>query len=205
MTTITLPQIQFADCGHIAVPVEVSECSSPGFEGRHFVHCPECGQTEIVLLDAAAYRARAQQAVRRSQESWERSDTDGFMSQWANDAMASKYRAMAELAEEGGVSEFPAVFDLDGNLTDFHQVSTRYGMSWVRDTEHGSEWFNESGARKGSTRLANDRKKGYTIGSVRQEATVELVGTLALHPVYKPVRHAPRVVVSPVAFYEDWA
>lgn len=51
---------------------------------------------------AAEYTAMAEDCIRREQESWERSDTDGFLSQWASNSMARTYRTLARLAANGG-------------------------------------------------------------------------------------------------------
>jgi hypothetical protein len=49
------------------------------------------------------------------EESFERCDTDGFVSQWADGILASKMRLQAEIERNNGMSEFPALFDLEGN------------------------------------------------------------------------------------------
>lgn len=112
-------------------------------------------------------------------ESWERSDTDGFVSQWASGITASECEAKAELAEANGWAEFIAVFDLDGNLMDAYHMSGTYGPYWLikglpKDVK---PFFSESNARKGSTRYANDTKKGYRLGTVRRKGFVKLAGS----------------------------
>jgi hypothetical protein len=49
-------------------------------------------------------------------ESFERSDTDGFPSQWASGLTAQWHRLATEIADLGGRHEFPALFDGEGHL-----------------------------------------------------------------------------------------
>ena len=48
-------------------------------------------------------------ALRRQEESWERSDTDGFLSQWANGMTASLNREKINLLRNGGYAQFPVL------------------------------------------------------------------------------------------------
>lgn len=120
-------------------------------------------------------REEAKRLNQASRESFERSDTDGFLSQWASDITASKKRLEANLIEAGGVAEFPALFDNKGNLiADAREVHTRYGWAWV----HGnSQWFNPSNARTAAKRRENNAKKGYYEGRVKAKARAEIVGS----------------------------
>ena len=119
----------------------------------------------------AEWLAMAGQSNRTAAESWERSDTDGFLSQWANQKMAAHYRFMAELADNGGKFDFIRLTDLDGNLLDARIVDGKYGPVWcIRQADGSAKWFNESSARKGATRKAAHEKKGYRLVLVRQDA-----------------------------------
>lgn len=119
---------------------------------------------------AAEWRAMAVSNRQRSAESFERCDTDGFLSQWAGDQMAARYEQCATIAEDGGM-ECTAIFDLEGNWIDARLVDTQYGLSWVHEDENGNtKWFNESQARNEKTRIANNAKKGYYVGEALFEA-----------------------------------
>jgi len=59
-------------------------------------------------------RAEAAVADQRAYDSFERCDTDGFMSQWASGITASLKRLEADLVEAGGTSEFRGLFNEDG-------------------------------------------------------------------------------------------
>jgi hypothetical protein len=77
---------------------------------------------------AAAHEADAR-------ESFERCDTDGFLSQWASGINASVARKQASIVEAGGVATFERTLlvTLDGEATDARLVNTRYGKKWRLD------------------------------------------------------------------------
>ena len=62
---------------------------------------------------ARAHRRNADNADKRRSESIERSDTDGFLSQWASGLTAQLERRKAELAEAGDVTEFTGLYEGD--------------------------------------------------------------------------------------------
>lgn len=76
---------------------------------------------------AEEWHAMATAARQRSAESFARSDTDGFLSQWASDSIASQYDLCAEVAERNGLWDFEAVVTLDGEEAPARFVNTRYG------------------------------------------------------------------------------
>lgn len=123
-------------------------------------------------------RAEAKELSQKSRESFDRSDTDGFLSQWALDITAREKRMKADLIERGGVIETTALFDTKGNLIPHaREVETRYGWAWVHDDENGTHWFNPSKAQKAWQREANNAKKGYYLGLVKVKATVRMCGS----------------------------
>lgn len=78
-------------------------------------------------LEQMAARCRQQ-----SQESFDRCDTDGFLSQWANDLTAQQYDAEAQLRRDGGQAEFTGLYDIaTGARLPAKLVTTRYGTAWV--------------------------------------------------------------------------
>ncbi len=123
------------------------------------------------LAQAASLREAARQSRIRSLESFERCDTDGCVSQWAADSMARLYDVQAEILENGGVAEFPALFDIDGNMLDAREVQTRYGWAWAVTTlDGGTAWFNPSHAQDETRRIATNRRKGYYVGRISAPA-----------------------------------
>lgn len=143
---------------------------------------------------ADEYRAMAQQCRDTSARSWDNSDTDGFLSQWANDSMARQYSQLAELAESGGdVQEiaWPMILDEEGNwrwVDEYRFVSGNYGESVRIWHDRQVHWWNPSRARKAATAQRNDEKKGFRWALVKAnvEAYTYSVGYyvgLALRPV----------------------
>ena len=133
-------------------------------------------------MTAAQHTAAAHQADQEAQDSFDRCDTDGFLSQWASGMTGRLHRAKAEIAEQGGKAEFPALFDLAGNLVAAKLVETRYGMSLgilPDDSPDGSfvSWFSPSRARSDKTARANNARKGYYVGSVMAPANARTAGS----------------------------
>src|SRR5215831_2243806 len=84
-------------------------------------------------------RAMARECYQRSADSFDRCDTDGFLSQWASDQTGRIYQAAATLAEAGWMAESVALFDAEtGALLDAKNVSTKYGSSWMVKAADGS-------------------------------------------------------------------
>lgn len=67
--------------------------------------------TPEMLAEADRLLAEGKEAMRRRQESWERSDTDGFLSQWAHGMTDELNRRKAEILRDGGCSLFRCLID----------------------------------------------------------------------------------------------
>lgn len=63
--------------------------------------------------DPAALREMAAASRQRSRESFERCDTDGFLSQWASDITAQQLERQAFIAEAGGKALFTGLYQGD--------------------------------------------------------------------------------------------
>lgn len=130
-----------------------------------------------------AARQRAVEHDQAAAESFERSDTDGALTQWSHGVSAQKERLQARIDDNGGTWEFPALFDLDGNMVPAKLIDTQYGSAFAlleSDDPSSSltgKWINPSNARSHEVRNRNMRKKGYTIGTVRAPARAELSGS----------------------------
>jgi hypothetical protein len=136
------------------------------------------GGTPEELRDRAAARDAA------AAESFERCDTDGFMSQWAHGVNAQKDRLAADIAENDGYHTFRALFDRGGKLVTARRVETRYGMRWAVKApgDHGGpvvEWFKESEAKDWRRALKANAAKGYFVGLVMLPAQAVLRGANA--------------------------
>jgi len=136
--------------------------------------------TTIEGKTSAQHSADATVSAHRQAESIERSDTDGFLSQWANGLSAQESSAKAELAAAGGMIETQALFLLDGTVASTHEIHGQYGYSWVlNDTAAaalGRRFLSTSGARKGQRRYDADRSKGVTLGTIRVPGYVTMSG-----------------------------
>lgn len=147
------------DPGDGAVP----GCASPG--------CSRPGD---------AQRAQAARHDRAAAESFERSDTDGFLTQWSNSVHAAKARLQAEIDDQGGYATFPALARLDGTLVPAKLTDTRYGTAWGLlsdpDNPHSrfSGWVNESKSRDPERSRAALAKKGYKVVTVKAKARAAL-------------------------------
>lgn len=128
----------------------------------------------------ADFRAKAAAAEAERHASWERSDTDGFVSQAASGIMAAKYRAEAQLAEDGGLMEYRVPFLLDGTVASTHLGHGQYGAYWVLNDHAakviGKRFLNESEAYEAKRRYNANAKKGVHFGTIRVKGYVTLSG-----------------------------
>ena len=126
------------------------------------------------LRDQAA--AKEQEAI----DSFDRCDTDGFLTQWAHGVTAQRLRLQASIDEADGLWEFPALFDLQGAPVPAKHIQTRYGMRWALldpDAPDGRfvGWFQTSQAASSRACKASDaRRGGYFVGLVRAPAKAKL-------------------------------
>jgi len=157
-----------------AVPRETAVVVDTG-AAAHIV-----GMTTIEGKTSAQHTADATNSARARSESIERSDTDGFLSQWASGLSAQESSAKAELAAAAGMVETQALFLLDGTVASTHETRGQYGYSWVlNDTAAealGRRFLSTSGARKGQRRYDADRSKGVTLGTIRVPGYVTMSG-----------------------------
>lgn len=79
---------------------------------------------------AAQLRAEMEDNHRRQQESWERSDTDGFLSQAANGAMAHVRSLQISICEREGKAHFVGLWQGERRVK-AKQIETKFGTSWV--------------------------------------------------------------------------
>lgn len=165
------------------------------------------GSITLLTQTADDFREMARRCYKESSDSFDRCDTDGFLSQWASDSMARLYNFAADLVDNDGKAEFTELFDLEGNLLpDAKYVDGKWGAVWrIWDEETRTvKWFNPSRAKKGATRQRNDAKKGYQQGRVRRPAVAALTGGYAAYPVAIPDNRTEEYEVVSTAWYEDW-
>jgi hypothetical protein len=104
--------------------------------------------------------ANARDCEVRRVESFERSDTDGFLSQWAGGLTASKWRLKAGIIQNGGYAEFTVLVDSGGTVVSDRTFTNQYGTSWIVMDEHQGRVGRKFIPHDGSHIETNER--GYT-------------------------------------------
>ena len=140
-------------------------------------------------LTAAEYRAKAEDAQERNRKSWENSDTDGFLSQWASSVAQDEYAALAQLADDNWMSEFETLVDAHGALVPCRKINTKFGISYgvfasFDDAENRGEVIQWVGTGQRAA-----KNKGYQIAKVRTEARIKLSEGLRPTPHRVPVAY----------------
>lgn len=83
-----------------------------------------------VTAETLRNEAAAHEAAR--DESFDRCDTDGFVSQWAHGVNAQLKSAQAAIMENGGTAAFPALFDAEtGKRIRAKVIDGKYGACWA--------------------------------------------------------------------------
>jgi len=130
---------------------------------------------EAARKKAADQRELGRQWEREAHDSYDRCDTDGALSQQASQITAQRYRLQADVAENGGMWSFPALFDLKGDLIPAREAYGQYGAFWSLLDEHGNRTgriTKDSAARSEAVRIRNNAKKGFYVGEVLAPARV---------------------------------
>lgn len=108
---------------------------------------------------AAEWRAEAARSEQSAHDSFERCDTDGFLSQWASQQMATRYLALARATENGGRIQYTAFIDLTtGEMIRGRWRETQHGSGYAPAT--GGKWIFPSNAKSEAVRERNNAKKG---------------------------------------------
>lgn len=149
---------------------------------------------------AQQHRDQATLYAREASVSFERSDTDGSLTQWSSGLHSHLESTKASIADEEGTAEFPGLFLLDGRVASTHLTHGEYGPFYVLNDEAaevlGKRFLSSSSAQNPDVRRRNNRKKGVTVGTIRARAYAELrgaagatglSGALSVRPVVLPV------------------
>jgi hypothetical protein len=72
--------------------------------------------TPAQLAEIEELEASARCNIQSAADSFDRCDTDGFLSQWADGITADLKRHQADLLRDGGYAQFPVLCDADGNV-----------------------------------------------------------------------------------------
>lgn len=130
---------------------------------------------------AEEMRAAARQSAERRSESYERCDTDGFVSQWAHGLDAHAAATAIELCEARGLTRCSVLLDAEtGEIASTHYKWGDYGPYWVLNDaaaeKAGKRFVNESRAERRATFVKNMAKKGFVVGTAEVRAEVKIVG-----------------------------
>ena len=128
------------------------------------------------LTTADALRAEAARHEQNAADSFDRCDTDGFVSQWASGLNARVARLQATIVENGGTAEFPALLDLDGNLVPAKLINGRFGMVWGLLASDDPQSEITSWVSAFPKRESTMRNKGFAEGHVRVKAKALVKG-----------------------------
>lgn len=117
---------------------------------------------------AEELRAMAGEREQAAADSFERCDTDGFLSQWASGITAQQLRAQAKIAENGGSAlfAFDSLVKLDGSETGGRLVQTKFGEKWRIDAT--DEWI-------GAKSAAGLARRGYKIATKTERAAAKAI------------------------------
>lgn len=87
---------------------------------------------EFANKTAEDLRQEAARADKDASDSFARSDTDGFLSQWASNITARLKRRQADIVDAGGVATFPGLFDAaTGERIRAKLITTQYGDAFA--------------------------------------------------------------------------
>ena len=82
------------------------------------------------MTTAKQHRETAAKHFEAEAESFERSGTDGFLSQWSSNIHGKLELERARIAEAGGLADFVGLFEGDRRVK-AKQVATKFGAAWV--------------------------------------------------------------------------
>jgi len=85
---------------------------------------------EVLEILSNQHKAAAQRYHDRAEESFQRCDTDGFLTQWALQQNAELERLRAGLAKDGYQGSFIGLYEGDRRVK-AKEISTQYGTCWL--------------------------------------------------------------------------
>ena len=81
-------------------------------------------------MSATEFRTQAAAHVREAAESFDRCDTDGFLSQWAHGINANLLNAKADIAENGGKAKFVGLYHGTERIA-AKVIDGKFGTVWM--------------------------------------------------------------------------
>lgn len=86
--------------------------------------------TKNQIDEASRLRNRAADSDAKAEESFQRCDTDGFLSQWALGLGAQRDRLQASILEDGGMHRFTGLWQGERRVL-ARTITTQFGTSWM--------------------------------------------------------------------------
>ena len=148
-----------------------------------------------IQAEAETLRAEARQHERDARDSFDRCDTDGFMSQAASTIIARQKRLQADIVANGGNWWFPVLVDAEtGAWVPSRLTDTRYGRAWALlgpENEFSGEFITAFPKRE-STML----RKGYREVRGLYPAKAEVFGWYSVGAVPKVSTGTPPLEID---------
>lgn len=91
------------------------------------------------MKTAEQLNREADECFRREQESFERCDTDGFLSQWANNITGRLKREQARIAENGGKAKLPVLLEGRRRVR-AKLIDGKFGYCWLLDSKEAEKF-----------------------------------------------------------------
>lgn len=101
------------------------------------LEAPKATQAQKDL--AAKLRKEVQDCYRAKEESFQRSDTDGFLSQWASGMSARVADRKAEILDNGGYAPTPGLFEGD-RIVKAKIIDSKFGQCWLLAEEEQAKF-----------------------------------------------------------------
>jgi hypothetical protein len=130
---------------------------------------------EEMAAAVAAADAKKQRDAQEAIDSFERCDTDGFLSQWASGICSREASLWADILRNGGKAEFPALFNLAGERVRAKLFAGKFGTCWMfcdANDKPTGKFITAFPARE-----ATMRKKGYVEGVEMVFAGARIAGS----------------------------
>jgi hypothetical protein len=132
-------------------------------------------ETTNTTTTSTALRQQAIAAQQEAHDSFQRCDTDGFISQAANDLTARRLNRQAQIEDENGMAKFLALFDTEGNWVPAKLIDNKFGgTSWMlldNDGKATGDFISAEPVRRNTI-----AKKGYLEGWVLRPAVAKICG-----------------------------
>lgn len=145
---------------------------------------------------ARDFEAQARDRHQASADSFDRCDTDGFLSQWAADSTGRLLTAKASWARDHGYCRVNVLIDVKTRrVVSTLEKEGQYGDYWVLDDEataaFGKRFFSESRAKNWARKRDANARKGFAIAA-------------AMMPAHQPkLKGSSMISVSPCS-QPDW-